>query len=106
MAKEHETEFHDNPTYVTAFVLHHVQIAVQLHEVEMSSPPSNKRKTQPTLPSPCVTGYSQFHIWLQVTRFYFPYMETDQQLIWIVMAPGRQCKSHAPSAAHKLLILE
>ena len=33
-------------------------------------------------------------------------METNRRLIWIVMAPGRQCKFHAsllPSAAHKLL---
>ena len=37
-AKECETEFHDNPNYVTVFVLHHMQMALQLHEVEMSSP--------------------------------------------------------------------
>ena len=30
-------------------------------------------------------------------------METNWRLIWIVIAPGRQCKFHAPSAAHKLL---
>ena len=38
--------------------------------------------------------------------FYFPYMETNRRLIWIVMAPSRQCKFHAPStssAVHKLL---
>ena len=34
LAKEHETEFHDNPNYVTAFVLCHAQMALQPHEVE------------------------------------------------------------------------
>ena len=103
-AREHETEFHDNPNYVTVFALLHTQMVLRPHEVETSSPLSKKRnalrKTQPTLPSPCVTGHAQFCVWLQVTRFYFPYMETNWQLIWIVMAPGRQCKFQAPSAAH------
>ena len=73
VAKEHKTEFHVNPNHVTVFVLHHAQMALQPHEVETSSPPSKKgktsRKTQPTLPLPCVTGHAQFRIWLQ--RFYF-----------------------------------
>jgi len=43
------------------------------------------------------SGHTYFHIQLPVTRFYFPYMETSLQLIWIVMAPGRQCKFHTPS---------
>ena len=30
-------------------------------------------------------------------------METNWRLIWIVMAPGRLCKFHAPPPAHKLL---
>jgi len=50
--------------------------------------------------------YAQFHIRLQITRFQFPYKETNRQTIWIVMAPSRQRKFHAPSppsAAHKLL---
>ena len=55
--KEHETEFHDYPNYVTVFVIHHVKMALQPHEVEMSLSPPKKRKTskktQPTLPSPC-----------------------------------------------------
>ena len=58
MAKEHETKFHDNPNYVTVFALLHVQMVLQLHEVETSSPLLKKRKTsrktQPTLPLPCV----------------------------------------------------
>ena len=93
--------------YIT---LTHAQMSLQPHEVEMRSPPSKKRKTlkktQPTLPSPCVTGHAQFHIRLKITRFYFSYMETNRQLIWIVMAPGRQCMFHVPllpSEAHKLL---
>ena len=47
--------------------------------------------------------YMQIHIWLPVTRFWFPYKETNRQTIWIVMAPSRLCKFHAPSppsAAH------
>ena len=80
--KEHETEFHDNPKYITVFVLCHTQMALQPHEVETSSPPSKKRKTsrktQPTLPSLCVTGHAQFRIRLQIMRFYFPYMETNR----------------------------
>ena len=61
LPKEHETEFefHDNPNYVTVFVLCHAQMALQPCEVETSLPPSKKiktlRKTQPTLPLPCVT---------------------------------------------------
>ena len=69
-AKEHETQFHDNPNYVTVFVLRHLQMELQPHEVEMSSPPSKKRKTsrktQPTLLLPCVTGHVQFCIRLQI----------------------------------------
>ena len=68
--KEHEIEFHDNPNYITVFVLCHMQMALQPLEVEMSSPPSKKRKTsrktQPTLPLPCVTDHVQFRIWLQI----------------------------------------
>ena len=58
-AKEHESEFHDETNYVTVFVLSHAQMTLQPHEVEMSSPPSKKRKTtQPTLPLPRVTGHT------------------------------------------------
>ena len=64
VAKEHETEFHDNPNYVTVFVLRQAQMALQPHKVEPNSPPSKKRKTsrktQPTLPLPSVTGHTQF----------------------------------------------
>ena len=51
--------------------------------------------------------HAQFRIRLQITRLFFPYMETNWRLTWIVMAPGKLCKFHAPSpplAAHKLLI--
>ena len=68
--KKHETEFHDNPNYVTVFVLRNLQMKLQPHEVEMSSLSSKKRKTsrktQPTLPMPCVTGHVQFCIQLQI----------------------------------------
>ena len=108
--RRRRSEFHDNPNYVTVFALRHMHMALQSHEVETSSPPLKKRKTsrktQPTLPSSCVTGHAQFRIRLQITRFYFPYMETNRRLIWIVIALGRQCKFHVPSpplAAHKLL---
>ena len=46
-------------------------------------------------------------LWLQITRFCFPYLYRKYLVMdWIVMAPGRQCKFHALSAAHKLLILQ
>ena len=68
--KKHETEFHNNPNYITVFVLPDLQMKLQLHEVEMSSLSLKKRKTsrrtQSTLPLPCITGHVQFCIQLQI----------------------------------------
>ena len=47
-------------------------------------------------------------IWFQITRLWFPYMETSWLGIWIVMAPGNLFKFHAPllpSAARELLLI-
>jgi len=41
--------------------------------------------------------YVQIHIRFQIMRFQFPYKETNQQTIWIVMEPISQRKFHAPS---------
>jgi len=41
--------------------------------------------------------------WFQITRLWFPYMETSWLWIWIVMAPGNLCKFSCSFAALRLM---
>ena len=78
--KEHETEFHDNPNYVTVFTLCHGQMVLQPHEVEMSSLTIEEEEDSANFTIAmchCRAGHAQFLIRLQIIIFYFPYMETN-----------------------------
>jgi len=114
--KEHETEFHNNPTafeinrfmsqansyiinmrlFLTYIEFENGHTALNLFTQEnLSSFVMIQDTINPRAQYHLVMVSHKFHIRLQITRFYSPYMENNQRLIWIVKAPGRQSCSFA-----------
>ena len=103
---EHETEFHDNPNYITVCFTSRAN----------GDPAARSRDEFATIKEEkdLEEDSANFTIAMRHWSRAISYMASNNDIlfslygnysatIWIVMAPGKRCKFHAPSPPHKLL---